>query len=256
MEEGLVAPRFRHRGLLEEMLRFMQRRAAARGMRGLLGEAVTVHPYSQKSNLALGFSEMGVQLGDEAPSVEFKQIDGAATRKRTATILNYLPTAEPARRTVYAPPHHRAVIERVYRHGAFPRDVRAPGAGEAGDASHAAVRVDAYPGWSEASIRVTAYGPDLPDLVRARLRELCQQRVDWICVDLPLSHPGAARCCASLEALGFFFAGVIPDLADDDVLRLQYLNEVEVDVESAQIASAFGKELFAYVVRAMEAARA
>ena len=74
MEEGLVDPRFRHRGLIEQMLRFMQRRATERGMLGLLGEAVTVHPYSQKSNLALGFSEMGVQLGDEAPTVVFKQI--------------------------------------------------------------------------------------------------------------------------------------------------------------------------------------
>lgn len=257
MEEGLVDPRFRHRGLLEQMLKFMQHRAAERGMLGLLGEAVTVHPYSQKSNLALGFSEMGVQLGDEAPSVEFKQIDSAATKKRTATILNYLKTTEATPRTVYAPPHHRAVIERVYRHGAFPRDVRDPSPGEASPASHAAVRVDAFPGWSEASIRVTAYGPDLPDLVRARLRELCLQRVDWICVDLPLSHPGASQFCAALETLGFFFAGVIPDLADDDdVLRLQYLNEVEADVESAQIASEFGKELFAYVVQAMDTTRA
>ena len=93
----------------------------------------------------------------------------------------------------------------------------------------------------------------MPDIVRARLRELCLQRVDWICVDLPLSHPGAGQFCAALEALGFFFAGVIPDLADDDVLRLQYLNEVEAEVESAQIASEFGKELFAYVVQAMRA---
>ena len=86
-----------------------------------------------------------------------------------------------------------------------------------------------------------------------RLRELCLQRVDWICLDLPLSHPGAAQYCAALEALGFFFAGVIPDLADDDILSLQYLNEIEADVASAQIASEFGKELFAYVVQAMPA---
>jgi len=251
MEEGLVDPRFRHRGLLEQMLRFMQRRAAERGMLGLLGEAVTVHPYSQKSNLALGFSEMGVQLGDEAPSVDFKQIESAATKKRTATILNYLKTAEAARRTVYAPPHHRALIERVYRHGGFPREVRDSSAGEGSAGAHAAVRADAFPGWSEASIRVTAYGADLLDLVRARLRELCQQRVDWICVDLPLSHPDAGRLCVALETLGFFFAGVIPDLADDDVLRLQYLNEVEADVDSAQFASEFAKELFTYVVQAM-----
>jgi serine/threonine-protein kinase RsbW len=254
MEEGLVDPRFRHHGLLEQMLKFIQRRAADRGMLGLYGEAVTVHPYSQKSNLALGFAEMGVQLADEAPTVVFKQMADAESKTRTATILNFLKTNEGPRRAVYAPPHHRAMIERLYAHGALRRDLKddavAPGSTPA---SGAQVRVDAFPAWSEASIRVTAYGADLPNLVRARLRELCLRRIDWICLDLPLSHPGARQFCAPLEALGFFFAGIIPDIADDDVLRLQYLNEVEAEVASAQIASDFGKELFAYVVRAMGA---
>ena len=251
LEEGLVDPRFRHHGLLEQMLRFIQRRASERGMLGLYAEAVTVHPYSQKSNLALGFSETGVQLGDEA-TVVFKQMSDVESKKRTATILNFLKTNEGPRRTVYAPPHHRAMIERVYAHGGLQRDLK--DAGVALPASGAQVRVDAFAAWAEASIRVTAYGADLPDLVRARLRELCRRRIDWICLDLPLSHPGAAPLCAALEALGFFFAGIIPDIADDDILRLQYLNEIEADVESAQIASDFGKELFAYVVRAMESA--
>ena len=59
------------------------------------------------------------------------------------------------------------------------------------------MRVDAFQAWGEASIRVTAYGADLPDLVRARLRELCRRRIDWICLDLPLSHPGAGQLCAA-----------------------------------------------------------
>jgi hypothetical protein len=36
------------------------------------------------------------------------------------------------------------------------------------------------------------------------------------------------------------------------VLRLQYLNEVEPDLDSVHLASDFGKELFAYVVQAMK----
>ena len=254
MEEGLVDPRFRHHGLLEQMLTFIRRRASERGLLGLYGEAVTVHPYSQKSNLALGFSETGVQLADEAPTVVFKQMADAEPKKRTATILNFLKTTEGPRRAVHAPPHHRTMIERIYAHGALRRDVSGATAPATMATSGAQVRVDAFPAWGEASIRVTAYGADLPDLVRARLRELCLRRIDWICLDLPLSHPGAGQLCAPLEALGFFFAGIIPDIADDDVLRLQYLNEVEAEVESAQIASDFGKELFAYVVRAMESA--
>ena len=247
--EGLVDPRFRHHGLLEQMLRFAQRRAKERGMLGLYAEAVTVHPYSQKSNLALGFTEVGVQLGDEAP-VDFKQIAGTGSKARTATMLSFLKTNEGPRRVIYAPAHHRAMIERLYEHGGFRRDVKDSSA-VATYTAGSQVSVDVSIEWSEASLRVTAYGADLPDLVRARLRELCRRRIDWIGLDLPLSHPEAGQVCASLEALGFFFAGVVPDLVGDDILRLQYLNEIEVDVASAQIASDFGKDLFAYVVRAM-----
>jgi len=252
LEEGLVDPRFRHHGLLEQMLRFQQRRATERGMLGLYAEAVTVHPYSQRSNLALGFFETGVQLGDEA-TVVFKQMDEVASKKRTATILTFLKANDGPRRAVYPPPHHRTMIERVYARGGLGRELKDTGAPAA--ATGAQVKVDAFAAWGEASIRVTAYGADLADLVRARLRELCLRRIDWICLDLPLSDPGAAQLCASLEALGFFFAGIIPDIADDDILRLQYLNEIEADVASAQIASDFGKQLFAYVVQAMEDAQ-
>jgi anti-sigma regulatory factor (Ser/Thr protein kinase) len=252
--EGLVDPRVRHHGLLEQMVRFIRGRATERGMLGLYAEAVTVHPYSQKSNLALGFSEVGVQLGDEAPTVDFKQIAGAASKKRTATVLHFLKTTEGPRRAVHAPPHHRSMIERIYAHGGLRRGLEDTEPEGPADAAPAQVRVDASPEWSEALIRVTRYGRDLPDLVRYRLRELCLRRIDWICLDLPLSHPGARRFCAPIEALGFFFAGIIPDLVGDDVLRLQYLNEIEAEVETAQIASDFGKEVFAYVVRAMNAA--
>ena len=165
-------------------------------------------------------------------------------------MLSFLKTNEGPRRIVYAPAHHRKMIERLYEHGAFRRDLKDASA-VATYTAGSQVSVDVSIEWSEASLRVTAYGADLPDLVRARLRELCRRRIDWIGLDLPLSHPEAGQVCASLEALGFFFAGVVPDLVGDDILRLQYLNEIEVDVASAQIASDFGKDLFAYVVRAM-----
>jgi len=251
--EGMVEPRYRGHRLLEQMLGFSLEQARDKRMLGLYAEAVTVHPFSQKSNLALGASETGVQLADEAP-IDFKQIAESASRKRTATVLHYFKANQMPRRTVYPPEHHRAMVERIYERGGFDRMVAttSPPAGPA-PARGAQVSLKIYPAWSEAALRVTAYGDDLPDLVRLRLRELCLQRIDWISLDLPLSHPGARTLCAPIESLGFFFAGIIPELADDDVLRLQYLNEVEADVESAKLASDFGKELFDYVVVAMRA---
>jgi serine/threonine-protein kinase RsbW len=250
--EGMVDPRFRHHGLLEQMLVFFKNRAVTQGLLGLYGEAVTVHPYSQKSNLAMGFSETGVQMGDESTAVVFKAIDDRAQSKRTATMLEYLQTVPSPARVVYPPARHRDIIERIYRQGKFNRTLAEPPTGTAGLAPHAQVSVQVFPQWGQAVMRVTTYGADLTSVVRVRLRELCRRRLDWIAVELPLSHPGASLLCDGLEALGFFFAGIIPELADDDVLRLQYLNEIEADVESAQLASDFARELYTYVVRAME----
>jgi len=85
------------------------------------------------------------------------------------------------------------------------------------------------------------------------LRELCLRRVDCIYLDLPLSNPATQRSCANLEMLGFSFGGIIPELYDGDVLRLQYLNNVEVNPETIQVASDFGKELLDYVIKARTA---
>jgi len=103
---------------------------------------------------------------------------------------------------------------------------------------------------SRAFMLVKQYGADLEELVKFRLRELCLRRIDCIYIDLPLSHPATQKFCASLEMLGFFFAGVIPEMSDGDVLRLQYLNNVDVDLENTQIASDFGKEMLDYVIKA------
>jgi serine/threonine-protein kinase RsbW len=251
--EGMVVPRFRHRGLLEQMLAFLVRQAAEQGILALYAEAVTVHVFSQKSNVAVGGVETGVQLADEAP-VTFKAIEGGAPEKRTATVLMYIKASEGPRRTVYLPVRHRAIIERIYARLGLPRDVAPVPPEPPALPPSAQVRVDVFPVWSEASLRVLDYGRDLPDLVRFRLRELQLRRIDWISLDLPLTHPAVLDLCAPLEALGFFFAGIIPELGDGgDLLRLQYLNEVEADLDSVQLASDFGKELFAYVVAAMRA---
>ena len=80
-------------------------------------------------------------------------------------------------------------------------------------------------------------------MVRVRLRELCLHRVDCIYVDLPLSNPAVQSAGARLDELGFFFGAIIPELRDGDVLRLQYLNEVDVRADDVRTGSDFGREL-------------
>ncbi len=95
--EAMVDPRFRGHHLFEQMKTFLKAEAARRSMLGLYSEAVTVHPFSQKGNIALGARETGVQLGDEAPAVVFKvgrARHGRDRRRRQGEAGPYLPRGE------------------------------------------------------------------------------------------------------------------------------------------------------------------
>jgi hypothetical protein len=70
-------------------------------------------------------------------------------------------------------------------------------------------------------------------------------------VDLPLSHPATPGAAAGLEDFGLFFGGIIPEAHDrrGDVLRLQYLNNVEIRAGDVSTASDFGEELLGLIFR-------
>ena len=259
MEEGLVDPRFRHRGPARADVEV---HAAPRGrarMLGLLRRGGHRAPRTRRrATSPSGSRRWACSSATRRPASSSSRSTAPRRRGARRRSLNYLKTTEAATADRVRPPHHRAVIDALSPRARFPetsatrpparpapRRTR-PGAGR---------RV---PGVERGVDPRHGLRPRLPDLVRARLRELCLQPGRLDRRGPPRCRtPGRRPLLCRPQNSGFFFAGVIPDLADDDdVLRLQYLNEVEADVESAQIASEFGKELFAYVVQAMDTTRA
>ena len=100
-----------------------------------------------------------------------------------------------------------------------------------------------------AVMEVREFGADFIETVEARLRDLVHHGLDCIYVDLPLAAPPTRPLGGQLESLGFFFGGVFPNrAADGDVLRLQYLNGIEVDRGDVAVASDFGQDLLDYVM--------
>ena len=83
--------------------------------------------------------------------------------------------------------------------------------------------------------------------LRFRLRELCQRAIELIILDMPLADPHSADLCPEIEALGFFFCGIIPEKRQGDVIRFEYLNNVQIDLSQVIVVSDFGRELLAYI---------
>ncbi|MCA1728897.1 MAG: ATP-binding protein [Actinobacteria bacterium] len=251
--QAVVDPRFRGHQLFAKMKTFLAERATGEGMYGLYSEATAVHPYSQKGNLHLGARETGFLLGYIPPSVSYKDIGEDRAGRRGSVALFYMRTSEEPEREIYPPARYRNTVRRVVEHNGLRRAIVEVPASRPEAPASSRVDVCVRQDHNLAFLRVAEPGNDLRELVRSRLRELCLHRIDVIYVDLPLSNPATRIGGDRLEELGFFFGGIIPEARDGDVLRLQYLNNVEVEKEDISIASDFGGELLGLIFEQRDA---
>jgi Histidine kinase-like ATPase domain len=241
--QAVVDPRFRGHQLFAKMKTFLAARAGEEGMYGLYSEATAVHPYSQKGNLHLGARETGFLLGYIPPSVSYKEIGEDKAGRRGSVALFYMRTNEEPEREIYPPARYRDVVRRVVEHNGMRRKVVDVQGTRLEAPALSRLDVHVRHDHNLAFVRVSEPGNDLRELVELRLRELCLHRLDVIYVDLPLSNPATQISADLLEELGFFFGGIIPEAKDGDVLRLQYLNNVEIDLDDVCTASDFGGQL-------------
>lgn len=250
--QAVVDPRYRGHGLLNKLLNTVVEHCRSIGLIGNYSEGVTVHTFSQKAAFSVGAVETGILLGFTPATMFFKKIQETERELRQAIVLMYTRLNDEPWRDVFPPMHHNGIISKIYEMNHFRRNIRDAVEGrtelELAPASQLDVTVHADAG--RAFMHVKQFDPELEDLVKFRLRELCLRHIDCIYLDLPLSNPATQQYCADLEMLGFSFGGIIPELYDGDVLRLQYLNNVDVDPAKIQVASDWGKELLSYVLKA------
>jgi hypothetical protein len=246
--QAVVDPRFRGHHLFPRMKTFMAEWAADAGMYGLYSEATAIHPYSQRGNLHLGARETGFLLGYIPASVSYKQIGEEREGRRGSVALFYMRVTDEPEREIYPPAPYMEEIRRVVEHNGLRRTV-----GEVPDPTlqHSLMSVEVHQDHNLAFLRVEEPGADLEELVHRHLRDLSLHRVDCVYVDLPLSHPATQRSAAGLNNLGVFFGGIIPEahVGGGDVLRLQYLNNVEIEAGDVSTASDFGEELLGLIFR-------
>jgi len=250
-----VDPRYRGRRLFERMKENMGELARTRGLFGLYSEAVAVHTFTQKGNLALGGFETGFLLGFTPATQVFRKIsDGKAADRRSA-VLFYLRTNDEPARVIYAPERHHAMMDAIIRRGEMNRRLEAPSA----DLSLRSLRgrsteldVAARPDVGRAFLTLRSYGADVLKQVQDELRELCRHGYACVYLELPLSDPMTAVLCKGFESFGFFFAGALFEVDGSDALRLQFLNGVSVHRGDIQVASDFGRSLLDYVIQAKD----
>lgn len=242
---GMVDPRYRGHGIFPKLMPPLMEEVKRQGMVGLFAETVTVHTITQRGKWALGWRETGVVLGYIGDRT-FKAIEGGDSHQRQAIILFYGVLNPTPCQTVHISERHRGIAEKIYAELGLDREFggNAPPQTEAG-----VVTVDSHPERGTAVIDVEKWGQDTTEQVKHHLKDLTVNRIDLIMLNLPMSCPATGAMLDELEKLGFFFAGIVPNLIGEDVLRLQYLNNVKVDPEVIKTHSEFAAELLQYVLK-------
>jgi serine/threonine-protein kinase RsbW len=261
--QAAVDPAHRGRQIVSQLIQFAINEARGRGLAGLCAEPVTNHVFSQQAAAKAGFRDTAILLGYVPESVYFKKIGTEALPQRETLLYSLLPLRpwEPAR--VYVPPQNRDLSGRIYENAGIERELvilssaAAPGRSET-DAlgeqhpEHSLMSTRIQSAFDVARIEITAYGRHAVAEVESKLRELCRKGIACIHLDLLLNDPCTALLCADFEALGFLLAGVLPDPAGRDVLRLQYLNDVPIDFDRIHMISDVGQELLRHIRQATQ----
>jgi anti-sigma regulatory factor (Ser/Thr protein kinase) len=217
---AVVDPTHRGRGLLDRMKDALVAEGTRLELAGWFGDAVSVHTFTQKSDVKHGGHLACVDLGISPETEAFRGIS-AQQPQRVSCLLYFHWLREPAARTVFVPKRQQEIIAAIYENLQCPVEF---GRG-ADPQGHATLVVKFEPGAARGSVRVERVGADTVYCVRQAKRQLIERSgARVVFVDLPLTDPGTPRVVEDLERLGFGIAGVGPHFAvDGDLLRLVYV---------------------------------
>ncbi|MCY3020934.1 MAG: ATP-binding protein [Planctomycetota bacterium] len=236
---------YRGQGCMNRLVDFLFTTPKLFPLSGLYAYAVTNHPITQKSMAKFGINDCGMLLATSPATWMFKGMPEYSQRISVALEYRYLEPPKPL--TLYPPPQHRAMIEKLYKNINAPcHTYQTPPAAPLPSQS-SAIQTAVFASEGCAEIHVTSYGADVVRAVKAMLRDLCLKQVAAIDLFLRLEDPATSYMTAEFEKLGFFFAGILPRGEIGESLILQYLNNVPFDYGKVVVYADVAKELLAYI---------
>lgn len=238
---AVVDPRFKGNGIMNRMFDYMVAIAGDMNLSALYGEAIMIHPYSQKANLRHGMVESAILLGEVPSSIEIEH--RLKDSMRSGALEAFLLFDKKAR-MLYIPQRYHEMISATYAKAEIPLHI--PQMGIA-----LAEKVPEYrfnPVLNIGTIHIDA--PTVTEQFDASLNALLLTHCDMIYADINLCRIEAIdELIALLNNRRFFYGGIMFSFyKNEDYLRLQRKNAPDIDEEQLVCYSEFAKELLAFIL--------
>jgi GNAT superfamily N-acetyltransferase len=237
---AVVHSAYRGLGVFGRVFEYTLDTAVKRGLASVFGDAVTIHPFSQRVELSHGYQETALQLGMVPAQTTMRGFRGEAQRGRTATIRSYRSFDEQPR-AVALPAAYQGLLESVYANVGLTVEARA----EPAPFESEAVTVEIDEPRSLGFLRLRRWDREAGWALKAAVRHLLSRHVDVAYADVDLvAVADVNEAAAELNELGFFAAGlVLHGLDGHDYLRLQLLDSDEIELEEFVCDSPFAQAL-------------
>jgi N-acetylglutamate synthase-like GNAT family acetyltransferase/anti-sigma regulatory factor (Ser/Thr protein kinase) len=211
-----------------------------RGLASVFGDAVTIHPFSQRAERSHGYRETALQLGMVPAQTTMRGLGGEGPTRRTATLRSYRPF-DPRPRQAALPAPYRELLEQVYANVGLPLEARTEPAPLEGEL----VTAEADDARSLGFLRLRRWDAETGTALRRAVRDLLSRHVDVVYADIDLvAASDVDEAAAELNELGFFAAGLVLHGPDGhDHLRLQRLDSEEIELEDIVCDSSFAEAL-------------
>lgn len=244
MAVAFVNPRYRGGGCLQKGSEYLLALLKSEGSAGVIAQAVTAHPFSQKAAFKLGLKETAFFISRVTP-LEMNELH-EGHQIRDSFLLMYIALRHDEEHEVFAPRQHATMVKRIYENVEVPVRLVTkadPGQGLS-ENTELDVSADSY---KCGHIIVNQYSPGAKEEIAHALNTLCISRTETIYLYLPTNNPHTIIACEDAETLGFFFGGIMPSKRETEYILMEYLNNQKYEYDSVNVFSDFAKELLAYV---------
>ena len=213
--------------------------ATERGLASVFGDAVTIHPFSQRAELSHGYRETALQLGMFPAQTTMRGFGGEGPGRRTATLRSYRSFDDQPRQAALPAPYSE-LLESVYANVGLTIEARTEPAPIEGEALAANVDEPRSLGF----LLLRSWDREASSALKGAVRHLLSRHVDVIYADVDLVTADVDKATAALNELGFFAAGLVLHGPDGhDHLRLQLLDSEEIELDEIVCDSSFAEEL-------------
>jgi N-acetylglutamate synthase-like GNAT family acetyltransferase/anti-sigma regulatory factor (Ser/Thr protein kinase) len=237
---AVVHSAYRGLGVFGRLFEHTLDAACERGLASVFGDAVTIHPFSQRAERSHGYRETALQLGMVPAQTTMRGFGGEGPGRRTATLRAYRPFDGHPRQVALLPPY-RELLASVYANVGLSTEARTEPRPVEGDAVTATLDEPRSLGF----LRLRRWDEEASPALKAAVRHLLSRHVDVVYADVDLvAVTDVQEATAELNELGFFAAGLVLHGPDGhDHLRLQLLDSEDVELDEIVCDSSFAEAL-------------